>query len=423
MRVASVSMARTRRWCHDTGVVIGYAVLIAGSAALQFYKQRLVRETSPVAFAALAKCGMGLLYLAYMAYRAIACANLGELFAHAHRMNRCGLVSFLAVLCLLGAATLALDMMAFVYLDLATKQVIDAAIPVAVLVVGVVLYRALERCRPRTYVTGGATLTLTHRRIGRGLLRAVQVACVLGMVAGSVWVVWSTPDVSLFGVAVNGTTLFTSAVGLILTETLLKWQTYSAFGLMVVTVLPEIVVLGAISWALDEPRPAQAVLPHVGVVAATETLLKALSFYLLRETRSVDLSVAGVVVFALVVAGDMVLSGSAGVQRVVGVCVTGVALATYTGLGYAGRTRELVRKPSGEEVVESESAGSSGDLDFDVLLDERGLVRGPFGGFCADEDPFSIGEPLSQPLQRSASVCDRGRYTDEFDRGLSDTSV
>lgn len=356
--VRGINVEPVRNLLREAGVGTGFLVLIATSAAFQFYKQWVLRQTEPVAFAAMSKTSMGIAYLVFAAGKSVTKTGVAPLFDHQRHIAPCWLATFIAVLCLLGAATLVLDTLAFVYLDLATKQVIDSAGPVAVLVTAPVLSRLLENCQPVNYIIfdDDDLEDIRHKPRWR-LVQWIQVFCVCAMVVASVFVVWVTPNVSFTGVAINAITLVTSSVALVMLETILKWGAYSKFGLMVVTILPEIAVLGVVSAALGEDYPSRLFVLYAAAVGLVEVALKVVAFYLLRAAGSVELSVSGVMVFAIVVTLDTVRTGKAGAMRVAGLVATGVFLAGYTIMGYAWRRKELQIRPgrvSGPEVGDGE---------------------------------------------------------------------
>lgn len=332
---------------QEMGVGTGYVVFILVVSALQFYKQETLRRTSPIAFASMTKVFQGVLFLIFIAYKSSAGKwfnkeGLAPLFEHANHINRFVLGFFIALLCVLGAVTLALDSIAFIYLDLSTKQVIDSMSPAVMLVVSAIMIGILDMCKPVRYSQMSRQHeAVTERRVKNTLMTSLRALLITLMVVSSVWVVWATPEVSVLGVTVNSITLVTSAVGSVLLETILKWKAYSDFGLMLWTIAPEIAVLSAISWQLKEPFPTNIYILHAGIVAVVETGIKVLAFYLLRRTSAVDLSVSGVLVFAIVVAGDTVRSGKASTMRICALVATFVFFTTYSMLAYYGRKREL----------------------------------------------------------------------------------
>ena len=402
----------TRCW-HDAGVGTGYFVLILFASALQFYKQETLRRTSPVAFAGMVKTFQGSFYLAFMVYRYFTKPGLDPLFDHNNHITRTSRWSLIGTLCIMGAATLALDTIAFIYLDLATKQVIDSTGTLFVFVISLILDGLLDYCKPVRYGRTGITLSSMHeRKINNKALESFKVLFIVLMVVSSVCVVWSTPDVSFFGVTVNAITLITSAIGLIVTETLLKWDAVSKFGLMVYTIIPEIFVLSVVSWLLKEKWPTQLYVLHAGVVSVVETGLKILAFYLLKETSSVDLSVSGVLVFAIVVTGDILRQGGSTTLRLAAVSCTGVFFAAYSFLMYYGRKREVL-------LAEEPSQNSAPCELIDPVLGtpitriteafpgvERfeDIYRGPSLRFGSNQQQFRVGVESLQLEEPTSSV-------------------
>lgn len=398
--------------CKETGIALGFLVFILVSSGLQFYKQNVLQHTPPVAFAAMTKTIMGLMFLVFIVGKSLTARGLTPLFAHERYISPCWLVVFIGMLCVFGALTLALDTMAFVYLDLATKQVIDSMSPVAVWAIGIPLMALLNRFKPEMYFTFKARDELETERRGKGWkgVKLAQIMFMFLMVLSSVFVVWVTPSVSFTGVIINGSTLITSAVGVIIIETLLKWRAYSKFGLMIVTILPEIIVLTGISVALGEKLPGYIYIVHAAGVAVVELVLKVVAFYLLKVTSSVELTVAGVMVFVIVVTGDTIKTGKAGTMRVAGLCCTGLFLALYTLMGYMFRRREMrlgMRPASGEQL------GHGGEtLPFDAVSSDSTEIGIPsrweeagFGHIGHDVD-ISLGHVLRKPRDRSVSVGD-----------------
>lgn len=387
--------------CKETGIALGFTVLILLSSALQFYKQNVLQHTPPVAFAAMTKTTMGVMFLIFIIGKSLTAEGVTPLFAHDRYISPWWLTVFITLLCVFGAVTLALDTMAFVYLDLATKQVIDSMSPVAVWAVGFPLMALLNRCRPQMYIVFNVDDDLETERRGRGWRKTklAQVVFMFLMVVSSVFVVWVTPSVSFTGVVINGSTLFTSAVGIIVLETLLKWRAYSKFGLMVVTILPEIMVLTAMSIALGEKLPGYIYVAHAAGVAAVEVVLKVVAFYLLRVTSSVELTVAGVMVFVIVVTLDTLKTGKAGTMRVVGLSCTGLFLGLYTLMGYMWRRREMriqVLQQLGKELGEC-GEGLPFDSSDDIDLSGRHGDLGP------DFD-LGLGQVFRKTLERRVSV-------------------
>lgn len=389
--------------CKETGIALGFALLIFLSSALQFYKQNVLQHTPPVAFAAMTKTIMGVMFMVFIAGKSVTAQGVTRLFAHDRYINTWWLSVFIALLCLFGAVTLALDTMAFVYLDLATKQVIDSMSPVAVWAVGFPLMALLDRCRPQMYITFNVDDELETERRGRGWKKTklAQVVFMFLMVISSVFVVWVTPSVSFKGVVINGSTLLTSAIGIIILETLLKWGAYSKFGLMVVTILPEIMVLTAMSIALGEKLPGYIYVAHAAGVAGVELVLKVVAFYLLRVTSSVELTVAGVMVFVIVVTLDTLRTGKAGTMRVVGLCCTGLFLGLYTLMGYKWRRREMriqmQQRQSRKELGEGDDALPFDSSDGPGLSVRNGIDLG-------QDFDFGLGKVLGQPLDGGVAV-------------------
>lgn len=341
---------------RDLGVGLGYFLLIVFASALQFYKQETLRETSPVAFAAMVKTIQGILFLMFIAGKSLTATGIAPLFDHPNRINSWVLGSFIAILCVMGAITLALDNIAFIYLDLTTKQVIDSMSPAAMLIVSAILLGLLDTCKPANYTQmERQEQATTHRTIRSRMMTSLKALLITAMVCSSVWVVWATPEINFFGVTINGISLLTSAIGAVLLETILKWKAYSDFGLMIWTIIPEVVVLSVISWVLGEAWPKRIFILHASIVSIVETGLKVLVFYLLRRTSAVDLSVSGVMVFAIVVAGDTIRVGKPSTMRIVALSATFLFTVGYSLIVYYGRRRELrLEKEAVQDPVTSE---------------------------------------------------------------------
>lgn len=417
------------KYCHDAGVGIGYLVFILSAASLQFYKQETLRHTSPVAFAAMARTFQGIIYLVFMMY----CGARGQMdqwWEHRNEITRTSKWTLITILWVTGAATLALDTITFIYLDLATKQVIDSTGVLVVFIMSLIMGGFLEYCKPIHYGRMGVRITaLEERKIKSKTLESFKVFFIVLMVASSVVVVWSTPKVSFLGVTVNGVTLVTSAIFIIVTETLLNWEAYSKFGLMVISVIPEIVILAGVSWMLKEKWPTQIYILHAGIVSIVETGLKTLAFYLLSETSAVDLSVASVPVFALVVTGDFLWHGGASTSRIAAVSATGLFFAVYSFLMYYGRKREmlLAEEPSQNsapcELVDP-VLGTPITRVTEVLpgvIRFEDIYRGPSLRFGSNQQSFSVGVEslqLEEPTS-SISYSSDGIGTDDLSRHSS----
>jgi hypothetical protein len=365
---------------------------------------------------------MGSAYLTFILGKWIAgkCGKDGvsKLWEHQRHISPVWLTVFIIVLCLLGAATLALDSLAFVYLDLATKQVIDSVFPVMVQITAPVLGYLLDQCRPIDYIVfTDDEVEEVRRRPKFRVIQTVQAVFVLLMVISSVFVVWVTPSVSWTGVIINSITLVTSALGLVVLETILKWRAYSKFGLMVVTIMPEIVVLMGVSIYLGEAYPERVYIVHAICVGLVEVVLKVLAFYLLRAAGSVELSVTGVVVFVIVVALDTFWTGKAGPMRIGGLIATTVFLIGYTSMGYLWRRKELqlqTAQVSREKVGQGNQglpfdfiengSSSSDEFRLPTRYEMAGIV--PSRRSFTDEDPLGVGEFFRKPRERRASVAD-----------------
>lgn len=398
MRNIELSLVPVRDWCENLGAGAAFLVYVAVATALQFYKQTVLRDTAPIAFAAIVKTIVGMAFFAAISYKTLTREGPGPLFAHEQHIGVGWRAVFVAAICVLGAATLALDTLAFVYLDLTTKQVIDSATPVTVLIASLLLTRVLRGFEPDTYavISPGRTrntLTVSSRRAGWKRVRVARAACIVLMVVGSCLTVWATPEVSTLGLIVNGTTLVTAAVTIVLVEHLLKWAAYSQFSLMIVTIIPEVAILGILSWQLGEEPPSARYLWSAGIVAAAELLLKVVAFFLLRVTSSVELSVANVGIFVSVIVLDTLRAGGTTTVRYVALSLTFIVVAVYTGLGYAWRSRALERDPGLAPVqpLEVHKFGGFGDTGL------------PAWGVRSHENVFGPGKYLSEPSESTST--------------------
>ena len=417
MRDFEIRLLPVRHCLHDLGVGVAVLLFVAVATALQFYKQRVLRDTSPIAFAAVVKVITGVGFLGFIVARSCTRSGVAPLFEHERRVSLWVLVPILAGLCVFGAATVALDTAAFTLLDLTTKQVIDACEPVAVLVIAFVLRRALAPVAPKSYGViesdrPGDTISLSRRRGGWRAVRWVRAGLVVCMAGASVWVVWATPRASGAGVLVNGLSLVTAAVTVVLVETLLSWRAYPEFLLMIVTVLPDAVMLGVLAWYLGESMPRTFHMWSALIVASAELLLKVLGFHLLRTVGAVNLSVVGVVVFALVVSLDVAWSGGVSAMRLVALSTTFVVLVVYSALGYVWRSQTLrtsSRSDGTEELFEGHRDGAE-------LFDLGGRYSGlgsrysglagtrPPRGYATHQSPFGGSIDACEPLEDGLSV-------------------
>lgn len=338
-----INLHPKRNYRRDCSVGFVFLLFIAGSTSLEFLKKAVLSHTSPIAFSAVTKVSMGLCYLTVVVLYTFKSDGVERLFEHSRQVGTCTLGTLITVLFILGAVTVALDNIAFVYLDLTTKKVIDSTFPFPLFLLSFPVSRILSTMEPVTYTMLAQTddTVVGYSKPNQAKVMTVKGFLILCMVVSSAAVVWSAGALDSLGLLVNGISLFTSAVALLITETIVKWDIYSQFGMMLVTAIPEMLVLSASSYLIGEEMIHVDTIFFALLVGIIESILKAFAFYLLVRTSSVDLSIAGVVIFVCVVGIDTYRTASYGVNRLVSLSFVFVTLVLYTAVGMWWSEKEM----------------------------------------------------------------------------------
>lgn len=401
--------------CKSFSVTFGYVLFIAAGVFLQFYKKMVLRDAPPIAFASMIRTLMALELFVFMSFKSLTKTGLSPLFEHDHKISNSLLVFYVVVLSILGAIALGADTLSFVYLDVATKQIIDSALPAVVMLMEFFIGTAcMSRCRPSAYSTVNTVVDemgrFVFRKSGWKYVKKILVFLVGLMVVCSAWVVWQSPSVSVLGVTINASSLIASSVIIVMVETILKWDVFSQFGLIVSRLIPEVVILALISFFVKEKRPTSTHIINAVFVSFAEMGMMFLSFYLLKHSGGVSISVSNVAIFLIIVITDM-LSQDSSTSRIVAVSVTSFVVALYGFLSYLWRERKAELPQShGEHLFEGDGINRPIDPVMSLGFHRSGLDRPtsiyavPVFNLDSNEYSSSLSEDPDKPFKDWAVV-------------------
>jgi hypothetical protein len=327
----------------------------------------------------------------------------------------------------LSAATLAADTLVYRYLDLTTKQIIDFTAPVAVLMVGFFFYRifpssirtiakktrllpALNEIAPSGFTEesgGGDSLSsdfdnknaTAARRCG---LEAGRVITLLGIVGGTgltAWHVATEPNaadrhgVSWLGLTLDGCTLLTSSVSVLIAEHMLSSGEWSPFRLIAVHSVPELILLLGAAFALDEgghhgwsAHILRETALYAAPIAAGAIPLALVSITVLMETSATSAMVLGNAVMGLVIVADFVYFEKH--TRISWLGGTGLAVSVFSVICYTFfcYLRNRAARPIPPAYIDPELSIFRGATNYGNHRDDIGLLCLDDGGGDDDDD-------------------------------------
>jgi hypothetical protein len=223
---------------------------------------------------------------------------------------------FIVPLILTSVAALSLDTIAYTLVDLTTKQVIDACMPL-VQMLSEPCAGCIRKAKPSDETLqelyperDEAFVPLTERRKTGWLFWMSQKTSVLAVVAGTVLTVFDTRSVSTLGIAIDASTLFPVAWGTFIQKFLLHQPGWTYFVLLAVTALPETFLMAAVVYAVHGQDAFTAEVfrqgfVYAGPLLAISIVVPLLGFTILKETSEVSYTIAVNAVMATVIFIDL----------------------------------------------------------------------------------------------------------------------
>jgi len=224
---------------------------------------------------------------------------------------------FIIPLILMSVAALSLDTIAYTLVDLTTKQVIDACMPLVQM-----LSEPCAGCIRNAKRNDDQTLQelcpeddepfrpLMQRRKTGTLYWLSQKTSVLAVVAGTVLTVFDVHSVSMLGIIVDASTLFPVAWSTFIQKFLLHQPGWTYFVLLAVTALPETFLMAGVVYAIHGSEAFTAEVfrqgfIYAGPLLAISIVVPLLGFTILKETSEVSYTIAVNTVMATVIFIDL----------------------------------------------------------------------------------------------------------------------
>ena len=221
---------------------------------------------------------------------------------------------YIVPLIFLSVLGLSLDTIAYTLVDLVTKQVIDAGMPLAILVFGVC---AGCLAPPRDHGDDGligeepaGLVPMVYRRSTGVVFWLLQKSTVIAIVVGTAMSIWRVSSVSWFGVAIDASTLIPAAWITFILKALMHQKGWTYFLLLAVTAIPETFLMGGVVYAIHGKEAFTAQVFHDGFKYACPILIMAtmrtlLGFLILQNTSELSFTIAGNMVMGSVILLDL----------------------------------------------------------------------------------------------------------------------
>lgn len=222
--------------------------------------------------------------------------------------------TYIVPLIVLSVLALSLDTLAYTLVDLSTKNVIDASLPLPIMLfkpcAGFLFIAQNFQIVEELIQTVPATVKMTYRRETGILFQMFQKGSVLVIVVGTAMAIWHVKTVSWLGVVIDASTLFPVAWSTFIIKALLGQDGWTYFMLLAVTALPETFLMAGVVYAVHG-KEAFALevfrqgFVFAGPVLAMAILLSLLGFLILQNTSELSYTIAGNVITGSVILIDL----------------------------------------------------------------------------------------------------------------------
>lgn len=337
-------------------VILACVIFVVTTVVLQFYQQWAFRRWEPITFAVYVRAMLALGYaLTYVV--ATVLGRRDDLLKSAKVLPRLRSWAIIIIVSLLFAISTTLDTLAFLFQDLVSKQVLDMAFPVVLLIVGPLTIKLLSDWEPvrNNYVLqpedddDGVEMTdfnvnvdaNTVRRKGYKRIYLVQRLLAIPIAIVCAVAIVTSPKLSEIGVAVNVVTLFANGIVIVIFEQMLVWQVFTRFKLLLFSIVPETLILFLIARGLGEKAIGNESVPHAAIIAIIDLVRKIATFYILHKLFHLDLSVCSNVAAITTATINAVLRHDLGPVRVTSTILLFILGMVYAILGFVWRKRAL----------------------------------------------------------------------------------
>jgi hypothetical protein len=254
-------------------------------------------------------------------------------------------VKFIVAMVFMSVISLSFDTLAYVFIDLTTKQVIDACMPLMIMI----FHRPAKFLRPRRQTLGTVSLVaeqvvgeqeflLQHRPRGVKFW-LVEKGSVVMTVLGTVLIIMHVQTVSVIGVVLDAFSLVSSTWSTYISKFLLHQHGWTFFVLLIVTIIPEAILMGWAAYFVHGADAFEGAVVRIAVgyavpIVALSSTHALLGLSILKNASALSYTVAGNVVMATIILIDLFYIKDRDAPKLInwiGFGVFVVSMVVYTG--------------------------------------------------------------------------------------------